>query len=432
MKTLENFEYEMNNCFRCSHCKYVPWAMLQSQRFSQICPSITKFNFHAYSGSGKIQMALSLHQGRNEGWTDEMLKVIYTCTNCGACAVSCSTNNYLTDVFGILMALKQKAVEDGAGPLPAHKKYTEYIGNQNNPYNEPHNERFKWLPDDVEVKEKADVVFWAGCTSSYRRMEIAQATVRLLNIMGIDFMILGEDEICCGSPIYQTGQYDKAKTQAKNVLDKLKKSGAKTILTSCSGCFAMFKTKYPMFFEEASSWEVLSLAEVLDKKIKSGELKFTKEIPMKVTYHDPCHLGRLGEVFPDWNGEWKLTGPHILEPIPERPQRMGLGGVYEPPRDILKAIPGIELIEMERIKEYSWCCGAGAGCKAAFPDFALWAGSERVEEAKSTEADALSSSCPLCKSNLTDAITANNESIKFYDISELALMALGENKGGDS
>ncbi len=426
---LSKYEYEMENCFRCSHCKYIPWPVLKSKRFSQVCPSITRYNFHAYSASGKIEMALALHIGRLKEWTPGMLKILYTCTMCGACQISCYPNNFLTDVEGILETLRQKAVEDGVGPMPQHNAFTKSIKEKHNPYNEPHEDRSNWMPEGIEVKEKADLIYWVGCTSSYRRKEIAQATVKVLNKIGVDFMLLRDDEICCGSPVYNTGQKELAKKMAKDVVEKIRKSGAKKLLTACAGCYAMFKAKYPKLIDDIP-FEITSLAEILDQKLQDGKLKFAKSVPMKVTYHDPCHMGRMSEYIPEWNGEWKLTGPHIYEHVPEKPVRLGLGGCYDPPRRVLEAIPGIEFVEMERIREYAWCCGAGAGCKSAFPDFALWAASERIEEAKATDAEILVSACPFCSTNLKDAIEQNHEKIRFYDIAEIVLMALESTSGG--
>jgi len=431
--SIEDYVYEMTMCFRCSHCKFVPWATLQSKRFSQVCPSVSRFNFHAYSGSGKVEMALSLYMDRIKEWTPKMLEVIYTCTNCGACAISCRINNYLIDVYGILEALRHKAVLDGVGPLPVHQTYTTSIQKLHNPYNEPHEDRFNWLSSDIEINENADLVYWVGCSTSYRRTEIARATARVLNKIGVDFKILGEDEICCGSPIYNTGQKEIAKEIAQQVVEKIKKSGAKTVLTACAGCYGMFKAKYPNFIKDIP-FKVISWAELLDQKIQAGEITFPRELPLKVTYHDPCHLGRMSEYIPPWKGKWELIGPHMYAPIPEKPTRLGLGGCYDPPRRVLQAIPGVELIEMERIRERAWCCGAGAGCKAAYPDYATWAASERLEEAKTTGAEILVSACPFCSTNLKDAISKNNETIQFYDIAEIVLMALGdatENGGGD-
>jgi Fe-S oxidoreductase len=146
--------------------------------------------------------------------------------------------------------------------------------------------------------------------------------------------------------------------------------------------------------------EVLHIAEYIDVLIKEGRLKFNKELPLTVTYHDPCHLGRRSEPFIHWEGKRVKYGRYD----PPKELRRGTHGIYEPPREVLRAIPGVELVEMERIKEYAWCCGSGGGVKSAFPDFALWTASERIEEAEATGADVLATCCPWCESNLEDAL----------------------------
>ena len=130
--------------------------------------------------------------------------------------------------------------------------------------------------------------------------------------------------------------------------------------------------------------------------IKDEKLKFTKKVPMKVTYHDPCHLGR----------------------------HLGENGVYDPPRDVLKSMPGIELVEMERNRENAWCCGAGAGVSQANPELALWTANERLKEAKATGAAALVTACPWCERNFKDAAKEYGENIEIYDIAEIACKAL--------
>jgi Fe-S oxidoreductase len=109
---------------------------------------------------------------------------------------------------------------------------------------------------------------------------------------------------------------------------------------------------------------------------------------------------------------------------PPKELRRGTHGVYEPPRNILKSIPGVTLVDMQRIKEYSWCCGSGGGVKSAYPDFALWAAQERVEEAKATGAEALVTSCPWCESNFRDAIQESNEEMKLYSLVDLVSQAV--------
>lgn len=149
------------------------------------------------------------------------------------------------------------------------------------------------------------------------------------------------------------------------------------------------------------------------------------EVPLTVTYHDPCHLGRNAERYEKWEGDVVHMMPLVNINMPPKPKRIGAKGIYDAPRNVLKKIPGLKLVEMERIKEYAYCCGAGAGVKSAFPELALNAAKTRVEEAEDTGAEVLISACPFCSTNLQDGIQEKGSKLRFYDISEILLMALG-------
>ena len=145
---------------------------------------------------------------------------------------------------------------------------------------------------------------------------------------------------------------------------------------------------------------------------------------MKATYHDPCHLGRMGEPYVHWEG----TRGEFGKLSPPKEYRRGTYGTYEPPRNLLKSIPGLQLVEMERMKENAWCCGAGGGVKEAYPDFSLWTAKERIGEAKSVGAEAIVTACPWCERNLIDAISETGDSIKIYDVIELIVQAIGKRR----
>jgi Fe-S oxidoreductase len=145
---------------------------------------------------------------------------------------------------------------------------------------------------------------------------------------------------------------------------------------------------------------------------------------MTVTYHDPCHLGRQGEPYIPWKGKEKKVRGQIVVYEPQKPRYNGAQGVYDPPRNVLKAIPGLELIEMERIREYAWCCGAGAGVKEAYPEFSSWTAHERLLEAESVGAEAIVTACPWCERNFMDTIRRDNVNIKVYDVLELVQQAI--------
>jgi len=206
-------------------------------------------------------------------------------------------------------------------------------------------------------------------------------------------------------------------------MELLRNAGVKTLVTSCADGYYAFKIIYDKLGKKLPV-EVLHITEYLDRLIKEGRLKPNRRIPMTVTYHDPCHLGRLGESWVHWQGvERKVLGDLIVHD-PPKPVRRGVYGVYEPPRDILKSIPGLRLVEMERNKESAWCCGAGGGVIDAYPDFATWTAQQRIEEAEDTGAEAIVTACPWCQRNFTDVISKNGDRLKVIDVVELLEQAI--------
>jgi Fe-S oxidoreductase len=199
-------------------------------------------------------------------------------------------------------------------------------------------------------------------------------------------------------------------------------AGVKTLVTPCADCYACFKVLYDKIGKKLGI-EVFHITQYLDQLIKEGKIKMTREVPLTVTYHDPCHLGRLGEPWIHWQGKETKVGPLIVHDPPKK-YRRGANGVYKAPRDILKSIPGLRLVEMYRIKEYAWCCGAGGGVIDAYPDFAIWTGAERLREAKAVGARAIVSACPWCERNFLDSVKETGESIEVYDIIELVQKAI--------
>lgn len=419
--SLSDYEKVMSSCIRCSNCKFIPALQVKSQRFSTICPAIDRYNFHAYSGGGKMIIGQSMLKGRIE-YTDELLKVIYRCTACGGCDISCKFFFEL-EPLEVISELRAHCVESGAGPMPQHKRWMESIELNHNPYNEPHEERLSWLPKNISLKDDSDTAYFVGCTTSYRRKEIAKATTKIFDAVDLEFTMLGSEEYCCGSPLMRVGARKEALSLMQGNVDKLKSQGIKRIVTSCAGCYSMLKVEYPRYLN--TDFEVIHTSELLDNMLRKGELELTKDVPLKVTYHDPCHLGRNSEPYTPWEGEMVKIVSRVYIPVPPKIIRRGTNGVYEPPRNVLKSIPGLELVEMERIKEYTYCCGAGGGVKSAFPDFALWTAGNRIEEAKATGAEALVSCCPFCATNFKDAIREKNEVMEFYDLTELVLKSMG-------
>jgi Fe-S oxidoreductase len=278
-------------------------------------------------------------------------------------------------------------------------------------------DRTKWA-EGIEWAKDPEVLFFPGCKYSYDKklQKTARNAAQLLLKAGVKLGYLGDAEMCCAGRLYQMGFFEQFDKRAEANIKAIEKSGVKTIVTPCSDCYHAFKRLYAA---KGLKVEVLHVVEYLDRMLREGTLKFTKTVDMTVTYHDPCHLGRQGEPYEAWEGHEKkiLNQVHTWEP--RRPRYNGSKGIYEEPRNILKAIPGVKLVEMERIKEYSWCCGAGSGCSVTDKEFSAWTANERIEEANSTGADALVTACPWCKDNFEKA-----GGIKVVDMIDLALKAL--------
>ncbi|MHA1270870.1 MAG: (Fe-S)-binding protein [Candidatus Helarchaeota archaeon] len=371
---------EIYCCTRCSTCKYIYHV------YDLSCPSGVKFRFETFYPSGKIHLARGLIEEKLE-WSDRMRDIVFACPTCANCTIQCQARHH-AQIVEIIEALRADAVSKGFGPLPSQKAFADSVEKEHNPYKEEHNKRTDWAEGlELPQKEKAEVLYFVGCTSSYRQQELARKTIKILNKLGVDYTV-SKDEWCCGSPLIRTGQLKQVKELVKNNINLIKRLGVKTVISSCAGCYRTLKKDYPKYTEELNGIKILHITEFLLEVLKKVKLKFKKPQKIKITYHDPCHLGRHSEV-------------------------------YDAPRAILEYIPGVELIEMGRNRENAWCCGAGGGVKSGFKDWAIEIASERIKEAEETDAEILVSSCPFCKTNLQDAINDMNSNIKFMDIVEL-------------
>jgi len=238
----------------------------------------------------------------------------------------------------------------------------------------------------VKIPKKASTLYFVGCTTAYRRPEIARATLKILRKAMVDFTIMN-DEICCGSVFFRAGITDLAKELAASNLENIRKTDADTVITSCAGCYRMLKLDYPTLLSPID-FKVLHTVEFLSSLIESGDVKFETKSKLKVSYHDPCHLGK-----------------HC--------------GIYEEPRKILEKIPNTEMAEMEWTRDKSFCCGAGAGLKALAEDLAISIARRRLDDAVGRGAEVIVSACPFCKHNLLDSARKYNVKIEVKDIAEI-------------
>ena len=380
---LEDYITTFNTCWKCRLCSFGDAAK------KKMCPAVERYGFFAYSGGGKSHIGKALVEGAMS-LSEDVADVVYRCTTCGACETYSENEYYIVNKFidqvKLTEFLRHKLVEAGFGPMPKHKELVKWARKEHNPYvGEVHANRLKWVPKDAVVPKSSKTVFFVGCTGAYRDHKLPVSVLEVLNAAGEDFTVLS-DEWCCGSPFLRVGVRDLAEEMVKHNVETLKKMGVEKVIAHCPGCYKTLAYDYPEIAGDLP-FKVVHSTQYINELLKSGKLKLKKKLDKKVTYHDPCHIGRAAKI-------------------------------YEEPREILKAI-GAEISEMERNREGAWCCGAGGGVKSAFNDFALWTAKDRVEEAKKTGAKIIVSSCPFCEVNLKDAVKELQNSMEVVDLMEV-------------
>lgn len=324
------------------------------------------------------------------GLTDIESENLWRCTTCGRCPQYCPRGVKQIE-SGV--ALRRIAAENDIFPGPIAPLRTVSVGlmGEGNPFNEDRKKRADWA-EGLSVKpftEGMEVLYFSCCYLSYapRLKKVAAATVDILNKAGVKFGILGTKESCCGESIRKTGSEDLFKKLAKDNIKAFVDSGVKKILVSSPHSYHTFKNEYPEFMV---NFEVVHISEYLSELIKDGRLKLTKEYPKKVTYHDPCYAGRHN-------------------------------GIFDQPREVLKSISGLELVEMADTRSDSLCCGGGGG--------RIWVetlkeerfSEIRVNQAIDVGAEVLVTSCPYCITNFEDTRLSleDSEVIEIKDITEI-------------
>lgn len=360
-----------------------------------ICPAGERFGFDEYYSRGKAIIAQNLLDGKLS-WSQSLADVIYKCTMCGACTEQCPVayKDYILKVFE---ALREECVDRSLMP-PSVKKFFENIYLYSNPWRELREKRGEWAKDTgVRQYQPGDeYLYYVGCIGSYdeRGNHIAHALGEILLNSGISFGILGSEENCDGNEVKLLGEEGLFEMLATENIKKFRELGVKKVVTLSPHGYNVMKNEYPRY---GGSFEVEHYTQLLRELIRSGKIAISKGLNVRVTYHDPCFLGR-------YNGE------------------------YDAPREILQSIPGIELVEMERNRENSFCCGGGSG--NFYTDF-LHGGENspgriRVREACDTGAQILAVACPSCMTMLEDALKEEDlgEKLIVKDIAEIVNDAL--------
>ena len=368
----------------------------------------------------KIWIARSILSGDLE-FSDEVRDVIMPCITCGQCSAQCENKIPTVD---IIESLRAALVESGVPMIEKHQLVDRLVKELNNPYGGKADERFKWAKDAGLGKyinnKNAKVGYYVGCTASYRQVEVAIATAKIFEQLGIDFTLI-EEEVCCGSPFFRVGAVDTAQMLMRKNLEAFK--NLDTVYFSCAGCYRTITIDYPKWMaeDEKLPFETMHAFELVSKLISDGKIKFkpNKELKGKVvTYHDPCHTGRHFAL----EMEQSMIKESTNLMFDMRKVNKAIDEWFEIPRVILRKLEedvGIKFTEMYRIKNNSMCCGAGGGVRAGYPEFSLRTASLRCDEANAVKADILTTECPFCWRNLSDANEQYNHGMQVMGVLEM-------------
>ena len=354
-------------CFQCGVCTATcPWGLLQAE------PVNVRQLMH------RAQLGIQQEDG-----------AMWWCTTCRACEVQCPRGVPIADV---MLALRGLAWKDGQVPQGLTSVMWALYWDAN-PWRRPPSQRALWAKGlDVKGFEPGDeALYYVGCTPSYdsRTQKVARALVALFREAGVAFGTLGEDEPCCGDAAYGLGQQDYVRRIVDANVELFSQRGVQTLVTTSPHCYDMFRNQYPA----QAGLRPLHYSQYLASLVDEGRLRFDKPFEARVTFHDPCYLSRRN-------------------------------GVQAEPRQVLAAIPGLELVEMARSGEGTLCCGGGGGrmwmeTKAGerFADL-------RVQEALDSGAEILVTACPHCIACLEDGVKLSGRELRVMDLAELAASAL--------
>jgi len=311
------------------------------------------------------------------------------CAVCGLCQAWCETD---IDAGEVMLAARADLVTQGLAPgaaVAVHDSVTRLA----NPFGEPVENRYKGISFDLnKLPEKADVLYFAGCNALYRQPEIVNDVLSLLSRVKVDLTILKESDVCCGKPLYLLGYLDSYRQNAARVLELIEGSGARRVVFTCPGCLRHLREVYQKFDRGVSGIELLHISEFLLELVNNGDIHFTKGIEKRITYHDPCDLGRRLEI-------------------------------YEQPRQLLMALPGVEFKELQFNRRDARCCGSGGGLGYTNPGLVVEASRKVVGLAQDIQAEVLVTACATCKKTFLRHTKALGAPMTI-DIAELALSAL--------
>jgi len=353
---------QVYTCASCGYCRFG-------------CAVYNEIGFESLTVRGRMQILKKILEGKMK-LTKPIIESIYMCAQCQNCNINCPTG---IDFVDISRALRETLLKNRLAP-EAQIALSENLAKDSNPFREPLAERGSWVPSNFEVRKKCENLYFVGCTGSYSLNRIPKSIMRILDSIGFEYTLLGDEERCCGSPILRAGDRETATKIIRRNVEQFRKLGVKNVITACAGCHTTLIHEYPKEFN------YIHFTQLFAKLIKEGKLVFEKELNEKVIYFDGCDLGRHA-------------------------------GIYEEPREILQAIPGVELIEFQYNRENAVCCGGPV--LGANADLARKIGASRVKEAIDRGATLLVTACPTCLLNFKEGARTAVLQLQMQDLALL-------------
>jgi heterodisulfide reductase subunit D len=379
-----SLEEEALHCVRCGLCL-------------SVCPGYRNSLNETDSPRARVALVRAVREGILDAPDDAYASAFFRCLLCGACSFVCPSG---VAVDRILELTRGELAGRGLLP-PVLSELDARIAQYRNISAEENEGRLIWAanlpqPPSGLGKEQAEVAYFVGCVGSFfpRSYKIPQSLVQIFDRLGVDYALLGGTEWCCGYPLFINGEVERARELIEHNVAAVKAMGAKKVVTTCPSCFHFWKHAYPAALGvEELGLEVQHATEFLADLLETGQVPL-REIAETVTYHDPCDLGRKS-------------------------------GVFEAPRRILRAIPGLRLIEMAENRQGSHCCGGGGNLESFAPEVSQSISRRRIRQAAEVGAETVVSACQQCERTLSNAARAERLRMKVKDVVEVVLEALG-------
>ena len=381
---------EMEACTNCQFC-------------ADVCPAVAASREGSLSAIHRMKGLKQILKGRTGLWKrlfrkkelspeelEPFSSTVFRCTLCGNCQEVCPVGIHLKDLW---LSLRQDLVHSGSYPKKI-EMIRDNLEESHNVFAEDNEERADWVedmsdaPDHGYLKEKAEVVYFTGCVAAYFPLaqKIPMALAEVLDASGVDFTLMGEEEWCCGFPLLGAGLKEMFREFMDHNLEAVKEKGARKVIFACPSCFQMWREYYPREVEISHASQFLM--ELVEQKRVP-----LRELPLTVTYHDPCDLGRGARVF-------------------------------EEPRDVIRSIPGVRFVELPRNREHCQCCGGGGNLEMMDAKLSAEIAKRKIEEVLETGAQAVVTSCQQCVRTMTTYVRRNKIDLEVMDIIQLIHRAL--------